>query len=171
MATRIDFKQAEVFIQDGTPSTPNRISVRIGDGNLTYDETKNRDYFLNRGKLDDVSDGDEVPVSVAFDAVWEYIKGGLDSLDDPSIEDALKQRGNAAGWISTDDDPCRPYSVDVLIYYTPNCSSGDKELISLLDFRYESIAHDIGAATLAFAGQCNITEAQITRVSASSTAL
>ena len=82
----------------------------------------------------------------------------------PSIEDALKQRGAASSWVSTDSDTCRPYAVDVVIEYQPIPSScGDAETITLSDFRYEEIAHDLRAGTFAITGRCNSKEATAVR--------
>lgn len=160
---QIDLKQATLTIRDGTTPTPNELEVRIGEGNLTYTEAKNMEYKLNRGKLDEVREGDEVPVAVSFDFVWDYIKGSSDSGAVATIEDALKKKNNASTWLSSDSDQCRPYAVDLVILYTPDCSTGDKEEIVLSDFRFESLAHDLGAGTIACSGNCNVTEAETTR--------
>lgn len=159
---QIDLKQATLTIRDGT--TPaNELEVRIGEGNLTYTENKNMEYKLNRGKLDEVREGDEAPMSVSFDFVWDYIKGSSVSGAAPTIEDALKKKNNASTWVSSDSDLCRPYAVDLVILYTPDCSTGDQEEIVLSDFRWESLAHDLGEGTIACSGNCNATEAEATR--------
>jgi len=159
---QIDFKQATVKIKDGdTPQ--NEITIKIGDGNLTYTERRNIEYTLDRGALDEVREGDEVPVEVRFDGVWEYISGSTSTGAVPTPEDAVKKRGAAASWVSSDADPCRPYSVDIEVEYIPDCTPADKEVITLSDFRYEQIDHDLSAGTLAFSGRCNITEASAVR--------
>jgi len=160
---QIDLKQATVTIKDGAG---NSLEVRIGEGNLTYTETKTMEYKLNRGILDEVREGDQVPVAVTFDFVWDYLKGPSSASSaggTPTIEDALKRRGGAAGWTSSDSDTCRPYAVDLVILYTPSCATGDKEEIVLEDFRVETLNHDLSAGTVAAAGNCNVTEATVTR--------
>jgi len=164
---QIDLKQATVTIKDGGS---NSLEVRIGEGNLTYTEARNMEYNLNRGVLDEVREGDQIPVAVSFDFVWEYLKGpssASGSGGTPTIEDALKQRGGAADWVSSDADTCRPYSVDLVILYTPNCLTGDQEEIILQDFRWEQLNHDLSAGTVASSGNCNVTQAVITRASQS----
>ena len=163
---QIDIKNATVKIKDGAG---NEISVKIGEGNLTYTESRNIDYTMDRGQLDEVRDGDEVPMDVSFDAVWEYIKSNSGATTTSiTPEDALKQRGGASGWTSVDSDGCRPYAVDIVVENIPNCSGQDKEQIAFRDFRYEQIDHDLRDGTLSFSGRCNTKEADISRVSQSS---
>lgn len=138
------------------------LEVRIGEGTVTYDETKAREYIKNRGLLDTVRDGDEEPVDIAFDFVWDYITG-VSASGVPTIEDALKQRGEASGWITTSLDTCEPYCVDLEINYTPSCGTNNSELLELQYFRYEALAHNLNDAQISCTGKCNITEAAATR--------
>jgi hypothetical protein len=133
------------------------IEVKVGDGTLTYSEKRNVEYTTNRGALSEVRLGDEVPMDVKFDFVWEYIKGLTGTI---TVEDALKKTGDAATWVSSDTDACRPYAVDVAVVYTPSCSTTDSnEEIVLEDFRWESLDHDIKAGTVSCTGKCNRTTA------------
>jgi len=162
---QIDLKNCTIRIQDGKTPTPNHIDVKLGEGNCRYDEKRNIQYTLDRGKLDEVREGDQVPVDVSLDFVWEYISGDGDI---PSIEDALKQIGAAATWVSSDSDTCRPYAVDIQIIHAPVPSTcGDKETTLLADFRWEGINHDPKAGTCSLTGKCNITTATSTRTSQS----
>jgi hypothetical protein len=164
---QIDLKQATVTIKDGAG---NSLAVRIGEGNLTYTEARNMEYKLDRGTLDEVREGDEIPVAVSMDFVWEYLKGpssASGSGGTPTIEDALKQRGGAAAWTSSDSDTCRPYAVDLVILYIPNCATGDQEEIILSDYRWEQLNHDLSAGTVATSGNCNVTQATVTRAAQS----
>lgn len=138
----------------------NQLEVKIGTGTLSFSEKRNIEYTLDRGTLDEVRSGDEVPMDVKMDFVWEYLKGS-DTI--PSVEDALKKRGAASTWRSSDSDQCRPFSVDVVIRYVPDCGGGDHELITLNDFRYESLDHDARGGTVSCSGKCNVTEATVVR--------
>jgi hypothetical protein len=155
----IDLKNVTVKIRDGTTPTPNEIEVKIGEGNFTYDERRNMEYVRDRGKLDTVREGDEEPVDIRMDAQWDYITGD----GDITIEDALKQRGAAAGWKSSDTDPCAPYAVDLVLINEPECVGDFKETLVFADFRWESLAHDARGATISTSGKANITEATATR--------
>jgi hypothetical protein len=160
---QIDIKNCTILIEDGAGHS---LEVKIGEGNLTYSEKRNMLYTLNAGRLDEVREGDESPMDVKLDAVWEYISGGASSDGVPSVEDALKQRGAASGWTSTDSDTCRPYAVDLSIIYSPEPEGcGDEEDIVLADFRVEEYAHDLRAGTISISGKCNVIEAVATRVS------
>lgn len=156
-----DLKNADIKMMDGTSPTPNNITIRTGEGTCSYSEKKNRVYKKDRGRLYKVMNGDEEPVDVSIDAIWEYLKS--DTGIPPSIEDVLKNRGEASAWVNTDSDLCSPYAVDLQITFTPPCITEKLEIILLSDFRYESLNHNTKDATLAVTGKCNVTDASITR--------
>lgn len=165
---QIDLKDATLTLQDGTTPTALSIEIKIGEGNLTYDESKNIEYTLNRGLLDEVREGDQVPMDVSFDLIWEFITGNVDSGGvPPTVEDAFKNRANAATWLSTDGDACRPFALDVIINHVPSCGAAaprqEQEVITLPDFRYEQLSHDLRAGTIAVSGRCNAKEATVVR--------
>lgn len=163
---KIDLKNCTIRILDGTPGTPNSVDVKVGDGNVTFKESKPRTYELDKGKLDTVRDGDEVPVDVTMAFSWEWLKA--DTGLPPTPVDALKKRGNASAWVTSSADTCEPYAVDIEIIANPNCTDGTKaEDILLADFRYEELNYDIKAGQISVTGKCNITEATITRITAS----
>ena len=159
----IDIKDATIIIRDGTPVTPNEIAVKVGEGNVTYTENRNIEYRLDRSILDDVRETDEAPIDVSLDATWEFITAS--SGGTPTIEDALKRIGEASAWISTDSDTCRPYAVDLIIQNIPDCDGTiEKEVITLPDFRWDTIAHDLREATIAVTGRSNAVLASVVRL-------
>jgi len=167
--TQIDLKDCTITLKDGDGHS---LEVKVGEGNLTYTESRNIQYTLDRGHLDEVREGDEVPMDVKLDFTWEYLRGSPLSASGgtPSIEEALKNIGNADDWVSSDSDACRPYAVDIEVVYAPqpaNC--GDKETITLADFRYEKLDHDIKAGTVSVTGKCNVTQASVVRAAQAST--
>lgn len=135
----------------------NWIEVKIGEGTLTYSEKRNMQYTLNRGVLDEVREGDEVPMDVKFDFVWDYIKGPA-VAGNPTVTDALNKINLASTWVSSDSDSCRPYAVDLVVLYVPACT-GDQEEITLPDFRWEDLSHDLKAGTISCSGKCNVKKA------------
>jgi hypothetical protein len=141
---------------------PNQLEVRIGEGNLTYDEKKPRKYRLNRGLIDSVKNDDQVPLDLTMDFVWDHIIGVMN--DPPTVEEALKQIGNASNWVTSDPDPCLPYCVDIIVLYTPLCATVEPERIQLSKFRYDSLAHDVKNGSVAMKGSCNIASPIVTRV-------
>lgn len=165
---QIDLKRAIIKIKDGD-SPQNWLEVKIGEGNLSYTESRNMEYTLDRGMLDEVREGDQIPVDVTMDFIWEYLRG---SSGTPTVEDALKNRGEASDWVSSDTDACRPYAVDIEITYSPSpVTCGDMEIILLQDFRYEGLDHDLSGGSVSVTGRCNVTEATVTRQTNSSGAL
>ena len=155
---QIDLKNCTITIKDGGSES---LEVKVGEGNLTYSESRNIQYTLDRGKLDEVREGDEVPMDVKLDFTWEYLRG---SGSTPSVEEALKNIGIADSWVSSDTDACRPYAVDIEVLYQPTpASCGDQELITLVDFRYEKLDHDMKAGTVSVSGKCNVTQATVVR--------
>jgi len=165
---QIDIKNTELKMQDGTTPTANEIVIKVGEGNLTYSENRTIEYTLDRGRIDEVREGDEVPMDVSFDLLWEFITGNTDSAGvPPTVEDVLKNQNNAATWISSDPDTCRPFAVDVIAENVPVCGAGaptqEQEFITLPDFRYETLDHDLRAGTIAVSGRCNSKVASIVR--------
>jgi hypothetical protein len=141
----------------------NSLEVNIGAGNLTYNEKVDRIYELDRGRLDTVKNGDEQPVEVSMDFVWDFITAVTGS-GTPTIEDALKNRGEASTWVSSDTaDPCAPYAVDIMVEYVPPCGDVPTEVITLPVFRYESLDHNSKDAQVSCQGKCNVVEAAVSR--------
>lgn len=142
---------------------PRSVEIKVGAGNLTYSEKKPRQYTPNRGLLDEVRDGDEDPVEVSIDLVWEFLTASTGS-GTPTPEDALKQRGEASAWTSTSDDACGLYCVDIEVEDDANCSTQEREFIILEEFNWESLDQDLKAGTIKLSGKCNRTEASLYRI-------
>ena len=135
--------------------------IKIGDGNLTYTEANEYDYDLDRGVLDTVRAGDQVPVDLSLDFVYEYVTTGTN--EEVSPMDALKKIGGASEWRSSSADPCEPYAIDVEVVHTPLCTTQEIETTVFNDFRSESREADLGEAAVSVSGRCNITQPTITR--------
>jgi len=158
---KIDLKDCTLRIQDGT-TVPNKITVKIGDGNVSFSEYRNREYALDRGKLDTVRDGDQQPVEVKFEIQWEWLKA--DTAVAPTPRDALLKINNASTWKTSDSDACAPYAVDIILEHIPVCADGTKaERITFPDFRVEQIDGDPKSGQLSITGKCNVTSPIIER--------
>lgn len=162
MGTSFNLKNAVLTLSDGA-STPNTLTIKMAEGNLTYSEKVDRKYLMNRGILDTVIDGDDQPLEMSFEGRWEFIKGD----SEVTIEDFLKQANGAAAYVSSDTNTCAPFAVDVILTHTPICATQKIETLTFSDFRYESLDHDAKAATIAVKGRCNITKVSSTRTSQS----
>ncbi len=137
------------------------LEIKIGDGNVTYTEASEFEYDLDRGLLDTVRSGDQVPMDISLDFVYEYITTGTSETTSPM--DALKQIGDASEWRSSSSDPCEPYAVDVTVIHTPICTTQEIETTVFPDFRSESREPDLGEATVSVSGRCNAIQPTITR--------
>ncbi len=140
---------------------PQQLEIKIGDGNLTYTEASEYEYDLDRGLLDTVRSGDQVPVDLSLDFVYEYITTGTGEEISPM--DALKKIGGASEWVSSSADPCEPYAIDVEVVHTPICTTQEIETTVFNDFRSESREADLGEASVSVSGRCNVTQPSITR--------
>ena len=153
-----DLRDSVITISDGT-GTPETITVKIGSGNIAYTERVEREYRLDRRLLGTVRAGEDVPLEVSFEFEYEYIKGHSASGATPTVEEALKQAGNASAWISTDANTCAPYAVDLIIVFDPSsCTASEKETVTFSDFRYEELSYDTAAGQVSCRGRCNVTE-------------
>jgi len=135
-----------------------RLELKIGEGNLTYDEKRTMEYKRDRGQLDTVREGDEEPIDVRLDVQWEWLSHAAGDPY-PTPEEFLKKEGLASGYTSSSSDPCEPYAINLIVIYDPDCSGVDAEVITLSDYRWESLNHDLKAGTLSTSGKCNVTRA------------
>ena len=140
---------------------PQQIEIKIGEGNLTYTEAKEYEYLLDRGDLDTVREGNEVPMEVNLEFVYEHVRSGTGEQITPV--DALKGIGGAAGWVSASDDLCEPYCVAIEVEHNPPCGTAETETAIFPEFRHDSLEFDLSAASIAVTGRCNASEADIER--------
>lgn len=142
---------------------PIELEIKVGEGNLTYDENRELEIIRDRGQLDTYREGDEQPMDVSFDFTWEFLYA-ISGATTPTIEQALKKVGPASTWTSSNtDDPCAAYVVDIEIINAPDCGNILPEVIRLPKFFYTQLSHDGDAAQVSVTGQCNAKEAVITR--------
>lgn len=140
---------------------PQQIEIKVGDGNITYTEHRNYEYMLDRGNLDTVREGDEVPLDVKLECTYEHITTG--TSEDISPMDALKGIGGADEWVSSSSDLCEPYGIDIEVEHTPPCGGAQKELVLFPDFRSETKEINYKEANISLTGKCNVIEPEVTR--------
>lgn len=138
-----------------------RIAIDVGEGNVTFTEAKEYEYLRDRGDLDTVREGDEQPIEVSMEFVYEYVRAS--SGQDVTPVDAIKRINGAAEWVSSATDQCEPFAVDVLLKHCVPCGTDEDEDLLLPDFRWESLDYDLQAATISVAGRCNVSSATVTR--------
>ena len=140
---------------------PQQIDVKLGDGNLTWTVNKEYEYLLDRGNLDTVREGDQQPLDVTLDSVYEQITTGTSETISPY--DAMNGVGGASEWVSASTDLCEPYAVDLEVEHAQPCGTAQDETTDLPDFRYDTLEVDVDAATISFTGRCNTVAPTITR--------
>jgi len=143
---------------------PARIEIKVGNGNLTWSEKREFDYVRDRGDLDTVRRGDEQPVEVKLDLLYEFYTNGSGGAWLPSPIDFLKQQGEASTIASSSSDPCEPFAIDIEVVYDPPCGSELNEDYTFPDFRYESLEFNLRDATISVTGKCNSVEPGVSRV-------
>lgn len=161
MPTR-DLKNATVKIKDGGS---NAITLKIGNGSISWTQTQPREYILDRGSLDTVRNGNDEPMSVTLNCTFEFLIG--DTGDTVLPYEAITRSGNASAWASTSANSCEPYACDIEITYDPTCASADNEVTLLPDFRFESINPDLAVGELNVDGKCNAKAPTLSRVAPS----
>jgi hypothetical protein len=137
------------------------VEVKLGDGNLTWSVNKEYEYLLDRGNLDTVREGDQQPMDVTLDSVYEQITTGTAETISPY--DAMNGVGGASEWVSSSSDACEPYAVDLEVLQSQSCGTAQDETTLIEDFRYDSLEVDLSAATLSFTGRSNTVNPTVTR--------
>jgi hypothetical protein len=137
------------------------IEITIGEGDLKYTEADQYKYDLDRGELDTVRKGDDQPMEVTTNFTFDQVKSGTGEAITP-IE-AIKGTGAASEWVTSSDDPCEPYSVDLVVEDVRPCGGSASATYLFPDFRSEKRDYDIKNAAIAVSGKCNALEPTITR--------
>lgn len=153
---------AGTYADDGVITFQSQeLTIKIGDGDLNYTENDEFIYDLDRGLLDTVREGDDQPMEVSMNFVYEHITTGTSETIAPM--DAIKRRGGAAEWVSASEDPCEPYCVDVVVVHTPPCGTSQIETTTFPDFRSEQREVNFRDTNISITGRCNAVEPIVAR--------
>lgn len=160
MASQYDLKQCTFKLIDGdSPAT--ELEYKIADGGLNFRVRRNITFRRNRGLLEDVLLGDEIPVEVSMDITLEDLKSLTTDSEITPYEFLTKRYAGAS--LVTVGDACQPYAVDIEILRTAPCAGEDDETITLPEFRVDRIDGGLRDATLKVTGRCNVTLAEAVR--------
>jgi len=154
---QIDLKDATIKIKGATQE----LAVKVGEGNCSYSEARTINYTLDRGELDEVREGDQVPVDVSLSFTWLYVQPGSGESAGQVVTPEKAIKGTAPGWSadSSDPDTCRPFACEIEITLAPSCAVVTSKTITLADFRWEKMDHNLREATIDVTGRCNIVAA------------
>lgn len=113
-----NLRDGTLVINDGVAET---ITVALEEGNLSWGITKNIKNILDRGDLSHMRQGDEAPVTGKMTLKFnEFISSsstsgtGTASAEDPTPYEAFTRTGNAAAWVSTNDDNGDVHTVEMV---------------------------------------------------------
>jgi len=155
---------AGTYVDDGAVTfMPQRITIAIGEGDLSWSEAREYIYDLDRDQLDTVRQGQDQPLEIDLAFTFEYVTTESGQAITPV--DALKRIGEASEWVSSAADLCEPYAVDIFVVHCVPCGTDEDQDFTFPDFRYESLDYSIQDASISVAGRCNVTDATTTRSS------
>jgi hypothetical protein len=146
---------------DAITFLPQRIEIKIGEGDLTWTESREILYDLDRDLLDTVRLGQEQPVEVDLAFIFDYVTTESGQAITPV--DALKQIGEATEWVSSSSDLCEPYAVDIYALHCVPCGGEEDQDFTFQDFRWESLDYSVQDASIAVSGRCNVSSVPTTR--------
>lgn len=153
---KFDLKNAIIKLVGG--GTGEEMTVKLGDGSISWTEYRNMEYELDRGKLDTVRLGDEQPLDVNLEFMWEWLRGvtGANTPLD-AIQVVAGTNSNYLSWTSTSADECEPFCIDIAIEYDVICGTTTyTEDITLAEFRYEQLDYSTADGQITVTGKCNV---------------
>jgi len=159
----IDMKDCTLFLLDKTGA--NFIALRIGEGNFAYTKARNIVTKKSRGYLDKIREGEDEPVAINFQVVWDAIESSGD--EPPTLEEVLD--GQGPGWVSAATDLAGPFSVNLQIIRNVHCKRPnnitftDNETYNFPEFNYEELAHSLKDATIDCSGFSNRVKPTVSR--------
>lgn len=133
--------------------------IPIEEGNVRFTVRREARVIMNRGVIEEFSEGDEEPMSVSFGIKFEEWLGKTTTGAPPSPADALRQRGNASAWSSVQE--CGPYLVDLEFTMTKPCTTTDQsETLTLPNFHADEVSFEEGQDfnMLNVSGKCKALE-------------
>lgn len=121
-----------ITLRDGSP-VPKELEIVLDEGDLSFTEREPIFAVKDRGEVDSWSLADEEPTPVSFTIKFQEWTSSH-ATDVTAPRDALRKAGNAASgmtneWISTHDDACGPYCVDIVFDILNPCGSGRERII------------------------------------------
>lgn len=165
----IDLKNVVIKFVDGS-DTPNVLTLIMDDGNLTWTETYEREYILDRGRLLDsdgitivgtVKDGDQTPMSVSITGRFSKYFSDIstNTTETVSIPDFILRKGDGVAFVTTDGvNSCAPYAFDIVAEITSDCPAGTivvlDEIMTFPRFRVDQLDGDFDAGQFSITGRC-----------------
>jgi len=135
-----NFRDGALTLYDNT-TTPETLEIPYCEGDFSYTETEEFINILDRGVLDHVRQGNQVPVSWSFS--FKFREWKADSGASPSPIDCMKQRNEASAWVSVAQDG-EPYAFGMTYEVANPDSNGKKETLTFDKCRAAEVAYEDG---------------------------
>ncbi len=148
----IDLKNATIKFKDGT-GTPNYLTIKMDEGNLTYTRRRTVEVKRDRGELDYVKEGDKQPLQVSIEGRFAAIRSSSGDAITP-IE-FLEKEGAASAYVST-SPACEIDTIDIIVEMRYDCGTMEDELITFPKFAYEEYGGNFKDGVLSVSGICNV---------------
>lgn len=131
-----NFRDGAIAIEDGTTPTANTVTLTLEMGDLTFTERKEYVQVDDRGALDHVRNGNQVPVPLSFSVKVDRVSEASSPV---TLRDALAGLRSASSWVSV-ASAWEPYAVKVVFTVSdPDTVTGDDEVITFAKFFPEEI--------------------------------
>jgi hypothetical protein len=171
---KVSLKDAVLFLKtQKAGGTIEALAMKFGTGNVSWSESEAVEYSNDRGKLDDVREGDESPLSVTFNGVfthsmslsgealtpYEILRANRIAQYHPDSVCA-EFEGYKESWL-VDGGMCPPYATELELHINPllRCPlnttlQGSAYLFRF--FRVEENGVDISNGEFNVSGKCNV---------------
>lgn len=160
----ISLKNCKVTLSDATTPVKKSVELAIGDGDITFTETANYIYPMDRGVIMNCLEDDDAPMSVSFEFIFGDMvtSGGFTSpldlikgINCTSTE--VDGEGNA--------NPCAAYACDITIEPDGNVTECDiNEKITLARFSYTGLNYQPNERKITCNGECSVSKAAFTAI-------
>lgn len=147
--------------EDEITFLPQRVTMKIGSGNITHSENQDPQFDTDRGILDGVRLGTEQPMDVTTSFVYNWLRASSGQPITPY--EAINRIGGAANWHNAALDPCEPYCFNLVVIDTPPCGSEQAEVIRYPRVYPTQVQTDVEQAQVSLTAKCNATKPEVTR--------
>jgi hypothetical protein len=147
----MDLKNCTITLIDGS-STPNKLDLKIDEGNITWTEKREIKVKKDRGNLDYFKEGDQVPMAVKLECRFDALKS---SSGDPITPHEFFTKTGAASSYKSTAGLCAADAVDIQVTVDQVCGTTvQDEIITFSQFTFEEIGGDFKTGLLSVSGIC-----------------
>lgn len=136
-----NLRDGQIKVFDGTTPTALEVTLTLEEGDLEFEEVTENIQVKDRGALDHVRPGDQMPVPLSFSVKLDRVHEASTPV---TLRDALKNAGGASSWVSVAGDH-EPYAVGIEFTVLDPAGGSDDETITFGKFFQESIKFTEGS--------------------------